>query len=195
VRGTLTKLSKLNKQRLATCLTLVIATAALGGCGGSGSDSSATVAGPKPATAAGSEPPSPAVARKAEAICATATSKAHRLRATISDEIAKASSAEAGLTAAIVAPAIEILEAESRGLAALRPRPDSAAFTTFVGLFEPVIDLAYQRRASGEANEIETSRELELLVSSLTEEQVKLARSLGLPACETDFFEALGTAQ
>ena len=68
-------------------------------------------------------------------------------------------------------------------------------FSTYIGLFEPVLSLAYQRLAAGEAPDDGTAHEIETLIGSLTSEQARLAASLGLTACETDFFDSLGTAQ
>lgn len=182
---------RIDRRVLSACLIL-IATAALSGCGGASGSQSTSFSVPDPAQEAG---PGPAVARRAEAICERATHETAALAARVPLLMSRGSTSEEAITQGVVAPGIGVLEKESRQLQALAPRVESAVFATYVGLFEPVLTLAYQRLASGEAQQTDESHELELLTGGLTLEQAKLSASLGLTACETDFFEALGTAQ
>jgi hypothetical protein len=191
VRQTVTPKDHPAKSSLVVCLILIATTAALSGCGGSGSGSSSSLEASGEAIAAA---PDPATARRAEAICRRATREAEPLAADLARVIAHSSSPEQGIDEGLVRPGIRILEQEGAALSALNPHPESAAFSTFVGLFEPVVSLAYQRLASGEALDGATSHQVEILIGSLTTEQAKLAASLGLKSCETDFFDALGTA-
>jgi hypothetical protein len=192
VRQTVELKDRLAKSSLAICLILIATTAALSGCGGSGSGSSSS---PAPRSEAIAAVPDPPTARRAEAICRRAGAEVGVVAGNLPAAMKRNSSAEQGITEGLVRPAIGILEREGADLEGLHPKPESATFSTFVGLFEPVISLAHQRLASGEAADIGTSQQLEKLTESLTTEQAKLAASLGLTACETDFFEALGTAQ
>ena len=183
---------RFDQKLLSACLTLIAATAALSGCGGgSGSQSSSTVTGAA-TKEAGLEP---VIARRVESICERATAESKALRADLPQRIRRSSSPEEAITQGLVAPGIVVLEKESRQIRAFSPRVESTVFATYVGLFEPVLTLAYQRLASGEAMEIDQSHELENLTAGLTLEQAKLAANLGLQGCETDFFQALGTAQ
>ena len=192
MRQTVELKDRLAKSSLVVCLILITTTAALSGCGGSGSGSSSTL---EPRDEAIAAAPDPATARRAEAICRRATAEAAAVAANLARKMQHSSSAEQALTEGLVRPGIRILEREGAALGTLHPDPESAVFSTFVGLFEPVVSLAYQRLASGEAADIGTSQELEKLTASLTGEQTKLAAALGLGDCETDFFKALGTAQ
>jgi hypothetical protein len=179
-------------KKLLACLTLIVAAAALSGCGGgSGTSSSAAIS----TTATKEAGPDPATARRIESICERANEESEGVRAGLAGWISRSSSAEEGITKGLVAPTIVVLEKESRQLNALAPRVESAIFATYVGLFEPVLTLAYQRLASGEAVESEQSHALENLTAGLSLEQAKLAASLGLKGCETDIFQTLGTAQ
>jgi hypothetical protein len=179
------------KTALAFCLAIITTAAALGGCGGSGSGSSPTTATTAAAAVAVDQP----TAAQAEAICARANREARATAANLPQAFEQASSPEEAITESLVRPGIRILERESKDLAALHPTSESAVFSTFVGLFEPVLVLAYQRLASGEASDANEGRELEGLIATLTIEQDKLAKSAGLANCETDFFQALGTAR
>jgi hypothetical protein len=179
-------------QKFLACLALIVATAALSGCGGGSGSSSPTAIIAAADKEAG---PDPATARRIESICENANEESRQVQAGLAGWLSRSSSAEEGITQGLVAPAILVLEKESRQLKALAPRVESAIFATYVGLFEPVLTLAYQRLASGEAQESEQSHALEDLTAGLTLEQAKLAASLGLKGCETDFFRALGTAQ
>jgi hypothetical protein len=192
VRQTVKLKDRLAKSSLVVCLILITTTAALSGCGGSGSGSSSTL---EPRDEAIAAAPDPATARRAEAICRRAGDEAAVVAANLARRMRRSSSAEQALTEGLVRPGISVLEREGADLGALHPDPESAAFSTFVGLFEPVVSLAYQRLASGEAADISTSQELEKLTATLTTEQTKLAAALGLSDCQTDFFQALGTAQ
>jgi hypothetical protein len=178
------------KKALALCLALISTTAALSGCGGSGSVSSPTA--PAQADAAAMGRPT---AVQTEAICARATDEAQSAAANLPNAMATASTPEEAITNTLVRPAIHILEKEAVALAALHSRSNSPVFSTFVGLFEPVLVLARQRLASGRAASTDESHQLEYLTTTLTGEQVRLANSLGLPRCETDFFKALGTTR
>ena len=139
--------------------------------------------------------PDPATSARAEAICRRATSEAQPLIGNLARTIGRSSSPEEGIDKGLVRPGIRILEKQGAALAALHPDPESAVFSTYVGLFEPVLSLAYQRLEAGESLDYGAAHELELLIGNLTGEQVKLAASIGLTECETSFFEALGTAQ
>ena len=183
---------RLDRRVLSACLILIAATAALSGCGGGSGSQSTSFSVADPAQEA---PPGPAVARRAEAICERATHETAALAARVPLLMSRGSTSEEAITQGMVAPGIGVLEKESRQLQALAPRVESAVFATYVGLFEPVLTLAYQRLSSGEAQQTDESHELELLTGGLALEQAKLAASLGLTACKTDFFEALGTAQ
>lgn len=180
------------RKALAALLVLITATAALSGCGGGSGSQSASVGAVDAAQEAG---PTPSQARRIDAICARATHETTALRANLARLMARGSSAEEAITDGMVAPGIKVLEKEAQRLQALAPQVKSDIYATFVGLFEPVLTLAYQRLASGEALQTDESHELENLTGGLTLEQTKLASSLGLEGCETDFFQALGTTQ
>ncbi len=139
--------------------------------------------------------PDRATAVRAEAICRRATSEAEPLIANLGRTVRQSGSPDQGIDRGLVRPGIRILEREDAALAKLNPTPESAVFSAYVGLFEPVLSLAHQRLEAGESLDYGTAHELEILIGSLTGEQTKLAASIGLVGCETDFFKALGTAQ
>jgi hypothetical protein len=176
---------------LAACLILIAVTAASSGCGGGSDSQSASITNP----AAREAGPTPAQARRIGEICAQATRETSALRANLARLMSRGVAPEQAITEGMVAPGIAVLEKESRRLQAMAPEVESEIFATFAGLFEPVLTLAYQRLASGEAQQSGESHELEALTGGLTLEQTRLAASLGLKGCETDFFQALGTTQ
>ncbi|HEV7615373.1 MAG TPA: hypothetical protein VGO36_04000 [Solirubrobacterales bacterium] len=102
-----------------------------------------------------------------------------------------AASPQQGITGGVVGPGIAILSAEAAGLRKLGPPPASPAFEIYLGLFDPIIELARQRFQAG-TTDPEQARRLELMVASLNAEQSAAAKRFGLRACGIEFNAALG---
>lgn len=161
------------------------------GCGSSGDSTS-------PGAASGSQEaePSPveledSLVVQAETICKQGGREIDRLARNLSQEIASSPSRDV-IGEVLVEPGIRILNRQSSRLGELTEASDSPQFVTYVGLFEPVLELAELRLEAGRAEEPERGQALERLISDLEDEQSALAKELGLDACGVRFVEALG---
>lgn len=92
-------------------------------------------------------------------------------------------------------PGLQILIRESAQLRALRPSPQSATLETYLGLFDPIIELSRQRAEIDVRSSSNQVRSLELMIAELGQEQTKAARRFGLQKCALNFTQALGGAQ
>lgn len=68
---------------------------------------------------------------------------------------------------------------------------DSKAFETYVGLFDPIILFAQQSIEAARIEDIATVVNLKEKLTTLGTEQGVVAAEAGLPACETDFLDAM----
>jgi hypothetical protein len=173
-------------------LTVLMA-AAVTGCGSSGVDSTASSS-----TSAGEVQSESAAEHSryvgaAESICRHALDEVHAVGAALATNLAKAATPEAGLTDSLVKPGIKIIARQAARLRALRPRPDSVALETYLGMFDPILALAYQRLEAGDAQDPAQSHEVELLIAALATEQSSAARAFGLRKCSVGFTEALAS--
>ncbi len=171
-------------------LAVFIAVVAVG-CGSSSDSSTA----PDPSTA-GEAQPEPAAEHAryvaaAEAICRHSLGEVHALAKDLAEGLNSAPTPETGVTDSLVKPGTEIIARQGAKLRALTPRPDSVALETYLGMFDPILALAYQRLEAGEAHDPARSRELEILIADLAGEQSAAARSFGLRVCSVGFTEAL----
>ena len=73
----------------------------------------------------------------------------------------------------------------------LGPPPPSRSLEIYLGLFDPIIELARQRQYVG-ATEPERAQKLDLMIAALTDEQAAAAHQADLPACGVKFTRALG---
>jgi hypothetical protein len=131
------------------------------------------------------------LAAQVEGVCENTQREIDVIARRLASEISNPSGPDA-IGEALVAPGIRILKQEASQLKGAQKAADSPQFETYVGLFEPIIELAELRLEAGKAREPERSHSLELLIAGLTEEQVTIARQLGLDACGVGFTEALG---
>lgn len=92
-------------------------------------------------------------------------------------------------------PGAEILSREADSLRNIEPQPTSRSLEVFLGLFDPILELARQRLQAGTSGDPEQARRLELMIASLEDEQSAAARQLGLDACSVEFTNALGGAR
>jgi hypothetical protein len=171
---------------------LLLAIFFIAGCGSS--DSSTTREEP---VVKGDEPPARLdlrLAAQVEGVCRNTRVEIDGVSRRLAREIGNSSGPDA-IGEALVAPGIRILRKEASQLEELPGVSGSPQLETYVGLFEPIIELAELRLEAGRAQEPERNRSLELLIAGLTEEQVTIARELGLDACSVGFTEALGGQQ
>jgi hypothetical protein len=169
---------------------------AVGGClGCGGSDETAQTA----ARTSANPPPSSRAQRvfvaRAESICRKALVEIHGLSGGLPQAIRQSGNPSDPIVGALVEPGIEILTSESNQLRALRLIPDSPALETYLGLFDPIVELAHQRAEIDITVDSNHVRSLELLITELGQEQTQAARELGLKKCAIDFTQALGGAQ
>lgn len=129
---------------------------------------------------------------RAEAICRKALGETHALGHELSKVLSNADSPQKGITNGLVRPGTEILSHEAAELRSLKPTPNSRALETYLGLFEPIVELARQRLEAGDAEELEQARTLELMIATLEDEQSAAARQFGFHACGVGFTRALG---
>jgi hypothetical protein len=134
-------------------------------------------------------------ARRAEAICRRSVAAAQAVGRVLPEAVSRAASPQVGITTALVRPGVEILSREAAALRSLGPGPRSTALQTYLGLFEPIVELAHQRLQAGLASEFERARELEVLIAGLADEQSTAARRYGFHACSIEFTRALGRAE
>lgn len=187
----------LSQQGRLALLIAGVAGVAFVGCGGSGNTaSSGSTAGPDGASA------SPGAAKidrgryidRAEAICRRSVREARAVGDALSQAVAGAASPQVGITTNLIRPAVEILDRESARLRSLGPAPPSQTLAVYLGLFDPIVELARQRLRAGLANEVEWAHRLELLIAGLADEQSQAAEQYGLGACSVKFAQAAGVS-
>lgn len=166
----------------AVVLALVFA---LAGCGG-GDDSGSG------ATTTATNPTSPAVVTKADAICRQI---AVELRA-IGHRAAHSEAAN-GLeltTEHMIRPTIPVLARAGRKLEALKGAAGNPSYDLFVDLFDPALVLAEKRLAAGQRDDPATAEGLEQQLTNLGETQRAAARDAGLHDCAVDFQHILASS-
>jgi hypothetical protein len=126
-----------------------------------------------------------------EAICRQSTLETRALRRKLPEAFSRSASPQDAITNGIVKPGIEILSHESTRLRDLGVSPSSSSLKIYLGLFEPIVELARQRLQVGTAGENERAHSLELLIAGLEDEQSAAARRVGLDACSVGFNRAL----
>jgi hypothetical protein len=178
--------------RLAALLIALTVAMALASCGGSDSDATLTAAAPARKAASGLD--KSVYVRRAEAICRRGVGRIRALGGRLPEIVSAAPSPQQGITSGLVGPGIAILSAEAAGLRGLGTPPPSPALETYLGLFDPILELARQRFQAGSAGDPGQAHQLELMVASLNEEQSAAAQKFGLRACSIAFNAALGGA-
>jgi hypothetical protein len=133
----------------------------------------------------------PEQASKAEAACRQSVRETTALARRLAQALAEDPGVDA-IGSQLVEPGIDILERESTRLKAIPMASDSSQFSLYVGLFEPMIELAEQRLEAGRSGEPERGQALERLIAGLGDTQVSIAAELGLDACRISFTKALG---
>jgi hypothetical protein len=179
---------------LAMLLAVLATALAFSGCGANESESSSTTV-TAPAPAARSAAPGLAEAvyvRRAEAICRRGVARTQALGRRLPEIVSRAPSPQQGITSGVVGAGIAILGEEAAALRSLGPPPASPALETYLGLFDPILELARQRLQAGNVGDSERARRLELMISSLGQEQSAAAKRFGLRACSIEFNAALG---
>lgn len=133
----------------------------------------------------------PAQAAAAEAICQRSLREINLLGSRLATALANSPGRDA-IGSELVAPGVRIVDRELSKLERLQATPESPQFSLYIGLFNPIIELAEQRLEAGKNDEPERGQALERLIAGLGDEQVATARRLGLNACSVSFTEALG---
>jgi hypothetical protein len=172
----------------------VLAVATLAGCGGSGDDGAEATT--KTATSASGQADSGVdsarYAKRAERVCARAVRETHKLGRRLSEVVSNSATPEAAITNGVVKPGIEILEREGSSLRNLGQPPGPRTWEVFVGLYDPIVELARQRLQATAAGEPERARSIEQTIARLEGERSAAARRLGLDSCSVQFSRALG---
>jgi hypothetical protein len=133
----------------------------------------------------------PIQAAEAERVCGRAVDATRNLSRHLAQALAGNRRPDA-VGSQLVAPGIRILNRESSQLEPIQAASSSVEFDAYVGLFQPIIELAEQRLEAGLNGEPERGQALERLIAGLTDEQVAIAKRLKLAACGIGFTEALG---
>jgi hypothetical protein len=133
----------------------------------------------------------PKQATRAESICKQGLHEIGVLSRHLAQSLGNSPSTDA-IGSELVAPGIKILDRKASRFDSLRAASDSPDFNLYIGLFDPIIELAEQRLEAGRAEEPERGQALERLIAGLGDEQVTVARRLRLDACTVSFTEALG---
>ena len=173
-------------------LSALAATTLLIGCGSSGNGNSGTAADSTGAAThpAGARVALPRFVERAEKICVQGKRETQALGVRLSQVLSHSSPQDA-ITNALVKPGIGILNRERTSLKDLGPAPDSRTVEIFLGLFDPIIELAHQRLQATASDEPDQARSLEVMIARLEDERSAAARRLGLDACGVPFSRAL----
>jgi hypothetical protein len=168
--------------------------AILAGCGGSSSAKpKADSASPQAAEARTASETS-VYAERAEGVCKTALRETRELGRILPQKLAQRTSPDP-IAGNLVEPGIAILNRESSRLRDVGSPPPSRPLRIFLGLFDPIVELARQRVAVGAAGERSRAREIELLIADLVDEQSAAAQRFGFRACSIGFYHALRGAE
>lgn len=161
-------------------------------CGGAGGDSSAPTVktGGQSADRSSLAVADDTFTQQAEDVCRRSLEETHALGRKLPRILADSSFPQEAITSGLVKPGVEILSGEATRLRDLGT-PESRALQTYVGLFEPIVELGRQRLGVG-VGEVERAHSLERLIAGLESEQSVLARRSGLKACGVSFNRALG---
>lgn len=130
-----------------------------------------------------------AFARQAESVCRRSLTATRALGRRLPQILSDSSFPQEAVTSGLVKPGVAILSNEAARLRALGT-PESEALQTYVGLFEPIVELGLQRLDVG-TGEIDRVHSLEGLIAGLEDEQSAIARRSGLKACAISFNRAL----
>jgi hypothetical protein len=188
-----TKGRAFSPQRSALLIAVVVVVVA-GGCGSSSSsaprvtpDSSQTSVQRQMSTAEWMD-----YARRAEAICDRSIRETRALGRQLSEVVSHATTPLEGINNGLIRPGIEILSREANNLRALGTQTRSRSLEVFLGLFDPIVELARQRLGTGVSGDPGQAHSLELMIADLENEQSAAARQLGLSKCGVTFNSALG---
>jgi len=132
----------------------------------------------------------------AEPICRQGNAATHALGEKLSQAVAGSGSLQETVLTGLVQPGIKILSRQAGELRNLPAPRSSEDLQTYLGLYDPIIELSYQLEAAlQDAEDPHRSREIELLISELGNLQGAAARRFGMHACSIDFTGALGGAK
>jgi hypothetical protein len=184
----------LGLSRGRSLLSVLAVAVILGGCGSSdsGETEAATETTSSTSRNAHSGVDPARYSKRAEGICARGVRETHTLGRRLAEVVSNSATPEAAITNGVVKPGIEILEREGNSLRSLGQPPDSRTWQVFVGLYDPIVELARQRLQATAAGEPERARGIEQMIGRLEGERSAAARQLGLDSCGVQFSRALG---
>jgi hypothetical protein len=178
--------------RAAPLVVVLLATALIAaGCGSSGG-AETSASGPPAEGGGGSETASTTYLRSVESACRRSVAEIAALAKGLPRVFENSANGNAAVNTGIVREGVRILSSEAARIRAAGPAPTAPPLATFVGLFDPIVELARQRYASGSEEDVDRSHELELIISGLSAEQAAAAGEAGLRPCAVDFTNALG---
>lgn len=128
-------------------------------------------------------------AKQAEGVCRQSLERTRALARKLPHIFSGSSFPQEAVTSGLVQPGVAILSSEAARMRTLG-RPPSSALQTYVGLFEPIVELGRQR-LDVEAGEVAREHRLEQLIAGLENTQSAIARRSGLKACAISFNRAL----
>jgi hypothetical protein len=162
---------------VALCLTIAA-------CGG-GSDSGTSSGGPGAAPTSNQQQ----AMAKAEANCRLMLREVQQLAHGVLSEGFKNNMQL--VTIGFGRPGLEVARRTRARQQKLIDAVDSKAFETYVGLFDPIILFARQSIDAARIEDLQTVTNLKEKLLTLGAEQGVVANEAGLPACETDFLDAM----
>lgn len=174
--------------RFAIALTAISAVILLCSCGGGASRPPAET-GKQSTGKAADAIASDAFAKHAEGVCRRSLAATRVLGRRLPRILSGSSFPQEAVTSGLVKPGVAILSNEAARMRALGT-PESRALQTYVGLFEPIVELGLQRLDVG-VGEIDRVHSLERLIAGLENDQSAIARRSGLKACAISFNRAL----
>jgi len=132
----------------------------------------------------------------AEPICRRGNAATHALGEKLPRAVSGSGSLQETVLIGLVRPGIKILSRQASELRNLPAPHASEDLDTYLGLYDPIIELSYQlESALQDTEDPHRSREIELLISELGNLQTDAARRFGMHACSIDFTGALGGAK
>jgi hypothetical protein len=176
---------------VAAVAALVLTVLALGGCGGGGEETTAAATTQQEATTTAPRPR--AYVAAANGVCRQMLRETRRLGRDFIAEVAASPEHDllGSMTEGLISPGVTVLSRIAARLRAVEAKYPDPALSVYVGLYEPLLQLARLRLSAGEAEDFGEAKNLETQMEQIGTEQRLAARRAGLRDCGVDFLHAL----
>jgi hypothetical protein len=186
--------SRSTRAALLATAAAVLLVLLLSACGGSSSSTSVSTVATAPSSGGAKEPEggaSMAYVKPAEATCERLLAEARQIGRSFVHKVIEvnATNPEEFEMSKLIRPGVRSLERIAARFRAIEKRHPNPNFDVYVGLYEPLLQLAHLRLAAGDDQA--EGKNLERQMESVGAEQRLAARQSGLKACRIDFLHAL----